>query len=281
MRVVALATYHTTPDSDLMLVEPLRQLGIEAKPTRWNDTTVDWSVFDAVVVRACWDYHLQPQAFRAWIEHLERIRVPLWNPPSVLRWNMDKHYLQELAVANVSIIPTVWVEQSEQPNLKAILAEQGWQKAIIKPCISASAYQTWPTHGEHQQALELILRDSAAMVQQFMETIYIGEWSLVFFLGVYSHAVLKAREPIDDSVRHGDDIPQTPPDDLIDQATHVLRSTERLLNTQTLYARVDGIWQDGQFILMELELIEPSLYISDMEQAHRFAQAIAEKTPIG
>lgn len=281
MRSVALATYHTTPEGDLMLVEPLRQLGISARPTRWNDPAVDWSVFDAVIVRACWDYHLQPSAFRAWVDHLEHIGVPLWNTPKVMRWNMDKRYLRELAIAGAPIIPTVWIDQHEHPDLKAIMAEQGWERALIKPCIGASSYRAWPTHGEHQSELQEILESSAAMVQQFMEGIFEGEWSLMFFAGKYSHAVLKAREAVADGIELGDVIPHTPSAALIDQATYILQIAEQVLGTQTLYARVDGLWQADQLILMELELIEPELYTEDEELAARFAQAIAEKTPRG
>lgn len=281
MPLVALATYHTTPEGDSMLVEPLRHLGIEAHLTRWNDPSVDWSVFDMVVVRGCWDYHLQPEAFRAWIGHLTKLEVPLWNPPQVLHWNMDKRYLRDLAEAGVTVIPTVWIDQGQPADLRAIMVEQGWQRAIIKPCIGASAYRTWPTLGEHQSQLDEILQSSAAMVQEFMESIFEGEWSLVFFWGEYSHAMLKERHSVTGGVQHGENIPQSPSGDLIDQAAQVLHIAEELLGTHTLYARVDGIWHEGRLILMELELIEPELYTDDPTYAERMARVIAEKTPNG
>ncbi len=288
MSAVALVTYraqpHLTPD-DHLLVKPLLTQGIEVVALPWDVPHADWSWFDAVVLRSTWDYHLRPGFFAAWISQLEARHVNLWNPPAVVRWNMDKSYLLDLARQDVPIVPTRLLTQGEPADLAALLDQAGWTRAVIKPAISASANGTLVvTRAEAatgQSSLDDLLSRSAVLVQPFMPQIHEGEWSVIFFLGRYSHTILKRPAPDGMFVQHergGIWQGQRPPAGLVDQAAAALAVAQaRHPDCPLLYARVDGILVEGQLLLMELELIEPDLFLGgDPEAAPRFAEAISQ-----
>ncbi|MGH7451608.1 MAG: ATP-grasp domain-containing protein, partial [bacterium] len=199
MKRVAFVTYHKAPNltaDDALALAPLKQFGVAAIPTIWDDPRVNWKTFDAVIMRSCWDYHRKTHGFRRWIDYLEELKIAVWNPIEILRWNMNKTYLRELAAKGVAIPPTVWIEAGSSADLRALLSANGFEQAVIKPTISATAYQTCRTSiatAHHDQShLDMILRASGAMVQQFVDEVTSnGEWSLLFFGGKYSHAVLK------------------------------------------------------------------------------------------
>jgi len=281
-RKIAFVTYHRAPNltpDDALAIAPLKQFDIEVTPAIWNDPTVNWKQFDAVIVRSVWDYHRQPRQFRHWLDHLKAQQVTLWNPAAIIRWNMDKKYLRDLAAKGVTIPPTLWIEAESSADLFSLLNENRFEQAVIKPIISATAYQTYrtsPTTARNDQArLDEILRHSGAMIQKFVDAVTItGEWSLIFFAGRFSHAVLKRPQAGDFRVQ--DDFGGTsqsisPSPELIKQAGAILRLVEQPL----LYARVDGVDIDGQFTLIELELIEPHLFLQmDAVAPQRFAEAI-------
>ena len=165
-----------------------------------------------------------------------------------------------------------------------MLAQNNWQKAVIKPQISASAHNTWTTTPESasndQPRLDEMIQHSAVMIQRYAEEIHDGEFSLVFFNGVYSHTLLKrpAQGKFFVQEEYGGIITNTrPPIDFIAQASNCLKIAHMLTKSTSMYARVDGINQDGQLVLMELELIEPELYVkyASPEAVERFADAIA------
>jgi hypothetical protein len=193
---------------------------------------------------------------------------------------MNKKYLQELATRGVIIPPTIWLEAGTCADLHAILKENDLKHAVIKPTISATAWQTWraslATAPNDQPRLDDILRHSGAMIQKFVDEITsIGEWSLLFFAGEYSHAALKRPQAGDFRVQDdfgGTSLSLAPPPELIKQAEAILR----LVDQPLLYARVDGVDIGGKFTLIELELIEPHLFLQlDSAAPHRFAEAIA------
>lgn len=283
MKTVAFVTYRKAPNltaDDALALAPLKQVDITAIPTVWDDPQVDWNTFDAVVMRSCWDYHHKPREFRRWIDHLEELKIAVWNPAEILRWNMDKTYLRELAVKGVAIPPTVWIETGSSADLRALLPANGFEQAVIKPTISATAYQTFRTSlstvHRDQSKLDAILRASGAMVQQFVDAVMRnGEWSFLFFGGKFSHAALK--RPHDGDFRVQSDFGGTshrlkPSPALIQQAEAIVR----LIDQPLLYARVDGFDLDGKFVLLELELLEPALFLEmDGSAPNRLAAALA------
>lgn len=283
MRKIAFVTYQKaallTAD-DTHAIAPLRELGIAVTPAIWDDPAVNWRQFEAVILRSSWDYHHRPRQFRQWSDGLEEQQIVLWNPADIVRWNMHKNYLKDLAGKGVAIPPTVWLEAESSANLPAILKRNNFAQAVIKPTISATAWQTCRTSlataQRDQTQLDEILRRSGAMIQQFVDEVTVtGEWSLIFFAGKFSHAVLKRPQAGDFRVQSdfgGTYHAIVPPPELIAQAEAILC----LIEQPMLYARVDGINQDGRFVLIELELIEPQLFLQMATSApQRFAEAIA------
>jgi glutathione synthase/RimK-type ligase-like ATP-grasp enzyme len=283
MRKIAFATYSKFPDlteDDRTVIEHLQHHQIQVLPLIWDSDNQHIDDFESIIVRSCWDYHLKPLEFLKWIRRIEEQKIPLWNPGPVIRWNTDKIYLKQLSEKGVAIPPTVWLEQGSQPDLFVILEEQGWERAVIKPSISATAYQTWITSPasarSHQILLEKMLETSGAMVQKFIGEIQTrGEWSFLFFRKEYSHSVLKR-------ARHGDFRVQNDfggylehalaPRSLIEQAQQIVD----FVKEELLFARVDGLIIDENFHLMELELIEPLLFLrQDPAAPQRLADAIA------
>lgn len=286
---VAFVTYHRYPalaDDDRLAVAALAEIGIAAEPAVWDDPAVPWGAFDAIVLRSCWDYHLRPDRFRAWLDVVEAAGVPVWNPLALLRWNMDKRYLRELEARGVAVPPTVWVEHGGGgggPGLGELLRERGWDEAVVKPAISADGEGTWRVHARDAGRLDERLRAAAAqgpvMVQRFLPELgRQGEWSCVFFAGAFSHAVLKhpaAGEFRVQSRFGGTAAAARPTAALVDGAHHALRQAPA---ADWLYARVDGVLLDGALTLLELEMLEPSLFFeADRAAPARFAAALARR----
>lgn len=291
-RRLAFATYADLPGfdpDDRLLIEPLARRGVAVEAVPWDDLEADWLGYDAVIVRSTWDYHRRPDDFRMWLSGLNFAGVPLHNPPDVLRWNMDKHYLRDLAVAGVTVVPTAMFDQHQGAYLAEVMSTNGWSEAVVKPRISASGEGAWTvTRAEahaNQARLDAMLAQRAVLIQPVLP-LNGGEWSLIFCRGVYSHACLKY--PAQDSIfvhleRGGAMTAATPPPDLVRQAAQVVRIAARRFQRENgprgvealLYARVDGLWLEDELILMELELIEPNLWLSYAPlAAERFADGI-------
>ncbi|MDP3542349.1 MAG: hypothetical protein Q8T11_07780 [Elusimicrobiota bacterium] len=278
---VALVTCGSIPelnDDDHPLLAELWCLGIEAEPAVWDDPAVDWGSYDAAVIRSAWDYHLTPAAFPAWLARLEALGLPIWNPAPVVRANLDKSYLKELEAAGVKIAPTEWVKRGAAANLDEILAARGWDDAVVKPAVSAGAFRTSRVRRgreDGQAALDDALAHADAMIQPFLPEIETeGEWSFVFLGGEFSHAVLKSPRAGDFRVQqeHGGRTERRePPPGLLIQARDAAIAGPR----PWLYARVDGVRRGGELLVVELELIEPFLFLSYAPGAAKsFAAAI-------
>lgn len=280
MALILCATCESIPhltEDDQALLAPLEVRGIEGRAAVWSDSSVDWSAADGVLIRSCWDYHLRIEEFLSWIAQLERAGVRVWNPPSMLRWNANKNYLRDLERKGIPVVPTLWPEGSFL--LWEQMVEMGWQKAVVKPRVSATAYRTQlvtaETTDHGQDLIEDLARGPGAMVQEFMAEVRSrGEWSLIFFSGRYSHAVIKRPKSGDFRVQHdfgGSEESTEPPRPVIEAASRAVAAVEAV----PLYARVDGVERNGRFLLMELELLEPALFLKlGTGAAERFAQAI-------
>jgi glutathione synthase/RimK-type ligase-like ATP-grasp enzyme len=264
---------------DRLAAAELTRRGAEVHPAVWDDPKIDWSTFDQAILRSCWDYHRRLPEFLSWLDRIEQMGIPLWNPPSLVRFNADKAYLGDLAAAGVPVVPTLRLERGAAADLATILDERGWTEAVVKPAVSASAFRTRRARREEagsvQPDLTEMLAGSAVLIQPFLPEVQTrGEWSFLYFGGKYSHAVLKQPGEGDFRVQQelgGSAVPEAPDPRLLAQAWTVI---ERIPGPW-LYARVDGIELDEGFTLMELELIEPSLFLAaDPEAPGRFAEAV-------
>lgn len=273
--------YRQLTESDRLASEGLQAEGALIVPAIWDDPSIDWNVFDAIVVRSPWDYHQHAGRFLAWIDSIDT-RV-VWNPPAILRWNMDKHYLLDLERKGVPIPRTVFPEKGSPFDVSAVGSHLGVDEVVVKPVVSASAWNTWRCSlgrfsADDGRRLDVLMSTTGIVVQEFMPEITTdGEWSLMFFGDRFSHAVRKYPAEGDFRVQdeHGGYSVAEPnlSDDVIRQARNVLAAAEGPL----LYARVDGVVRRGLFILMELELIEPALFFDlDPTGVGRFVERLAE-----
>ncbi len=283
---VALATcegFEDLTEDDRLLLPPLHDLGIRAEPIRW-DAAVDWTIYDAVLIRSTWDYYKRPAEFAAWLDGRARNGPALWNPAGVLRWNMDKHYLIQLEAAGLPTVATEWVPRGTEITLPDLLADRGWDRAVVKPAISAGAWRTFTVDrasaASCRDAFASLVAAGDVMVQPFLEQIQgEGEWSLVFFDGVLEYSLLK-RPGADDyrvQERHGGTtIIAEPPDALVRQAEAVLAQAPG--SGDLLYARVDGVRNGDRLILIELEVLEPVLFFGLVPgAAGRLAASLARR----
>ena len=266
---------------DRLVADALGAGGYVVASAVWDDPAVEWRLFDAVVIRSTWDYHLEPERFVAWLRQRDADGSTLLNPASVVLANLNKRYLCDLAAAGVAVVPTLYLPAREQRLLVEVLDGRGWDEVVIKPAVSASAYGTWRTSrsaaGETQAVFAADLARHDLLVQPFLREVVIsGEWSLIFFAGEFSHAVRKLPATGDFRVQEelgGMFVPAEPPGQFITQAAGILSHIPAPLT----YARVDGVELDGVFTLMELEVAEPFLYIAaSTGAAGRFARAIVE-----
>jgi len=270
-----------TPD-DRLLAKSLRDRGIDARPVQW-DSEGGWDAFDALAIRSTWDYFERPDEFAAWLDERAATGPPLWNPPAVLRWNMQKGYLRDLAAAGIPTVETHWVERGSDAELAQVLAERGWDHAVVKPAISGGAWKTAPVRradlAEHDAMLRDLIAGHDVMVQPFLTQIVDeGEWSVIFFGGTYSSTLLKRPASGDYRVqeRHGGttEAIAEPPAGLVEQAAAVLPHAPGDL----LYARVDGVRDGDEFVLIELEVLEPYLFFGITPgSADRYAEALAAR----
>ncbi|MGH7446582.1 MAG: ATP-grasp domain-containing protein, partial [Longimicrobiales bacterium] len=237
---------------------------------------------DAVVIRSCWDYHLREREFSRWIGQLEQTGTTVINPPELVRWNRHKNYIGRLADQGIPVVPTVWIRRGDARSLRDVLGAAGWKETVVKPAISASAYETWRVaDGEaeaHEERFARLRAEGDVLVQQYLpEVTRDGEWSLMFFGLEYSHAVRKLPKSGDFRVQteHGGSVASdVAPPRLIDDARLVLQA----LPVTPVYCRVDGVIVDDMFMLMEVECIDPVLFFTLHQQAAgRFADEVMRR----
>jgi glutathione synthase/RimK-type ligase-like ATP-grasp enzyme len=266
---------------DVHFVAVLELLGITPTVCVWNDPEVDWTAFDAVLIRTIWDYFEHYGAFLAWTQMLDRLGVTVINDTAMLRWNSDKRYLLDLERQGVPIIPT---RVAQGAALRDVLPALAGRDVVIKPTVSGGAWHTVrgkADAAEFEQAVAKLPPQLDYLVQPFVPEIAShGEWSLLYFGGTYSHAVLKRPTEGDYRVQeqHGGSMAQATPDEAIVQAgSGVLAAVAALGHQAPIYARVDGVMVGDQFLLMELEVIEPSLFLAERpDAAERLARLLLE-----
>ncbi|MFP8958390.1 RimK family alpha-L-glutamate ligase [Natrialbaceae archaeon A-CW3] len=264
----------------------MQERGFRVSAANWRDTTVEWSSFDGLLVRSCWEYYEEPTAFEEWLDTLEEHGVIVLNPPDVIRWNMHKFYLRDLADVGCPVPSTAYIEDDCGDELRTLLDRRGWFDAVVKPAVGTSSAGVWRVRTPVSTAEERRFRrqrtDGDVIVQKFVPDISSGECSLVFFRGEFSHASKTVPESGDFRAHHSYGStakPYTPSEKIISTARTILDAAmENLILdvADLLYARVDGVERDGEFILLELELIEPYLGLSAASGAlDRFADEVS------
>lgn len=271
---------------DRLFLTELQRRGCRAAPLVWDDPASNWREWPAVVIRSCWDYHLKTEGFCRWLDHLAGSGIVVLNPPGLVRWNLHKGYLFDVARAGGLIPPTRLAARSGGPGLASHLAETGWTAAVIKPAISASGYSTHRVAGQatpdDEAVFARMLGEGDVLLQALVPEVHArGEWSFVFFEGRFSHAVLKRAAPGEFRVHiewGGTVEGGAPPPALVRDAQALVDA----LRLDAVYARVDGTEVDGRLMVMELELIEPELFFDHHPDAPaRMADAVLTRLRTG
>lgn len=266
---------------DHMLVDPLEKLGWSVQEISWRKKDTNWDQFDVVVIRSTWDYQDDPELFLDTLEAIEKSSAQLENSLESVKWNIDKLYLKELENKGIEIVPTLWRDQFHKEEIHNYFDEFDTEEIIIKPTVSANADNTFriPKAEKTNYINELrnIFNDRSFLVQPFMNGIIKeGEFSLFFFGKTYSHTILKTPKPSDFRVQeeHGGRLKlvKKPEEGLLKSAQILLEKIDPL----PLYSRMDYVrTNNDSFALMEIELIEPSLYFNmDPASPKRFASIL-------
>ncbi len=318
MTCIALATCSKHPlwvPDEAPLIDALRALDLNVVPLIWDDPLpVSTDPFnkdplnkiDACVIRTTWDYSEHHSDFLAWANTLHQ-QVPLWNSSHILAWNADKHYLQWFETQNLPVVPSFFVrpDQFKQtaPALDPPLFEQlklfcrqstQW---VLKPTVSASGNNTFVFNDFDSlyQALQTYFKQNhthniAMMIQPFLPTIQThGEISVILIEGRFAHAVIKT--PGSDEFRIQEHLGgQTRYTSVSREFTlmseALLSRTAAFLGEVPLYGRLDFMAKSkdstlqnaSDWLLSEMELIEPSLYLSHHpETGTQLAKAIQQR----
>lgn len=257
--------------------------GVALEEVRAYDPQVRWADFAAVLPLGFWGYFRDKEAFVRWTEMLAQAGTQLLNAPPVLRWNLDKSYLLDLQRAGAPVAPLLHFPPGSRLDLRAVLAQAGWERYVLKPTISANAENTITGAGPPDAAAQVladnILRHCGLLLQPlFQEILDEGEWSLIFTGEELVHAVLKRPRAGDfrSQPDHGGTVmSRQPTAELAAQALAVVQTTRALFGPLA-YARVDGFVARGQLQLIELELIEPYLFLdaADPAATRRFVDGV-------
>ncbi|HEY1024283.1 MAG TPA: hypothetical protein VGE26_03905 [Sphingobacteriaceae bacterium] len=288
MKKIVLVTYEdqgkytsNLENEDQKLQQFLQDKGLEARSEVWSDPSVDWGRYDVAILKSPWDYFDRILEFYAWLDRMKAMNIRMLNPINIVLWNSDKHYLKDIAAAGLPVTPTLFIEKGETPDLHHYFEEFDTGKLIVKPSVSGGSKNTFKLTredtAEYTPKLTSLLSEEAFMVQPFLHEVQKeGEWSLLFFNGKYSHSLLKKAKAGDFRVQHylgGTIHAQEPPVDLICKAREYVDQ----FAPNCLYARVDGVVVNSGFQLMELELIEPFLFMfTNPNSYEKYYQALKE-----
>lgn len=264
---------------DHLLIEPMAAVGWQVDMLSWRADT-DWNQFALVIIRTPWDYHDDPDQFLQVLADIEQSTARLENPLDIVRWNIDKEYLKQLQQQGCPIVPTLFKQTLSDADVMAAFDIFHSNQLIIKPSISASAIDTFPVSrsdwaGQRDKILP-IFQHKIAMLQPFVSAVVEeGEYSLFYFAGELSHTILKTPQTGDFRVQeeYGGILKLVTPEPALKKAGQMAIDA---IGQNLLYARVDLVrMPDNSFALMELELIEPSLYFNmDPDSAQRFVQRL-------
>lgn len=264
-------------DDELLLF--LQQKGLQIDFVVWNDNSINWENYTIILIKSPWDYHEEISLFYAWLKKMESLELRMLNPIKIIKWNSNKRYLDDIFKAGLPVISSIYLGKGTQiPTDNSLFTQFGTDKIVVKPCVSAGAKNTIildeKSLVQQSETINLLLAEEEYIVQPYVKEIANGEWSFIFFNGKYSHSALKVPKEGDFRVQHyhGGSILYPEPDyKYIQQAQKYVQE----FAVGTLYARVDGIVKEDTLFLMEIELIEPYLFLnSEKERQERYYQAL-------
>ncbi len=249
---------------DGLVSNALEKRGLKVARVDWNHSYFDWSTASYALFRTTWDYFQKIQLFQRWLQKTSTL-TSFINPYHQIQWNLDKTYLRDLGKKGINIPPTIFTDITGQQSLSDIINDNGWDKVVVKPAISASGRDTYLVEGKDAKNFEKNFRQLAdnetMLVQPFQnEVITQGEKALMFIDGRFSHATLKVAKKGEFRVQSdfgGSVALYEASENEIDFGRQVLEACDEV----PVYARVDIINDNqGRLCLVELELIEPEMW---------------------
>jgi glutathione synthase/RimK-type ligase-like ATP-grasp enzyme len=279
---IVLATALDAPgitDSDQLYADALERRGWRVVAAPWDGPREGFAGAAAVVMRSTWGYYRALERFRDWTEAMAAT-TRLFNPIALVRWNLRKDYLGKLAAAGIRV-PQTHIVACDAAAIDKVLADAGWDQAVVKPASGASGHSVElvkrASLGRQVAGLSDAARAAGVVVQEFLPEIAEGELSLVYFDGAFSHAIRKRPPPGEfrSNSRYGPTRnAEAPPRDVTEQGAACLAA----LPEMPLYARVDGVVRRGVLIVIEVEVLEPALFMEfDPPSAERFADATTKR----
>jgi len=257
--------------------DALRAAGVSTDVVSWDEDR-DWGAYELVVVRTPWDYFDRVTQFLEWAARVER-ETSLVNPADVLRWNSHKGYLAEFTAKSVPTVPTRLVP-GPSTDVADQIREVPWEEIVVKPAVDGGARHAWRGLRDDpslSRVAERLTDHGDVVVQPFVPAIVDGERSLVFLGGRFSHAVRKVPKTGDyRSQRHlgGREVDHEPDSAELQVALAAMAAAPGRLT----YARVDLVEWEGAPVLMELEVIEPDLFLRDVpERVDRFVEVVRDE----
>ena len=268
---------------DTLVCDALERHGLRVSRRAWCDPNVIWSDVTGAVFRTTWDYFDRWAEFSAWLEGTAS-KTSLLNAPSILRWNLDKHYLQDLEAEGIGVVPTAYLSQGSALSLAEVMAHRHWDDVVVKPAIAGGAYDTYrvtqtedktqispepPTHEGSESLWRALLAKQDMLIQPFLhDVVESGEISLIWIDGEVTHGVWKKAKKDDFRVQddHGGTVqPLDPSPDVVTAAQDIMAKCinhcQRRGWENPLYARVDLMRDDqGTWLVSELEMVEPELW---------------------
>ena len=294
LALVSVAAAHPLDEDLVPLSAALDAAGIAHRIVYWDDAFVNWASFSAAVIRSPWDYIDKLPEFLAWAARVSEQTV-LLNPLNVIESNTDKHYLDVLAKQGIHTVPSRFIEpeQHAEDGLQAFLDEFAHAEFVVKPAVGAGSkdaqrYGRDETEAALMHIHRLQFKNRSVLLQPYLSKVDdAGETALLFFNGVYSHAIrkgplLKRNEgPTDLLFAPEQIIARAPSDDEHKLAQQVVAALPGLfqLDGPLAYARMDLLLdEDGKPCLLELELTEPSLFFNYADgAAERFVKALKSR----
>jgi len=263
------------PADDAFLLRALERRGIRYRIAVWNDPTVDWSCTPLTLLRSAWDSHLDPSGFDAWLLSLDA-HSNLLNGVSMARWNFDKQYLVELHQRGFDVVPTALVTELSHAAIRRTLRELAAAEVVAKPRFGADTFgvaRLPPTVEAVSMHYERFGRPGGLLIQPYVPAVEQDrERSLVFIGNGFSHAIYRNA--------FGRGFTRQTADNVHSPTAAELRYCDRLLASlpqQLSYARVDLVPLGGHPTLMELELIDPSLFFAAQPSASHLLAAQIER----
>ncbi len=256
---------------DKLLQEALEKRNLRVCKKDWADKNFNWEHTKYAVFRTTWDYFDRFEDFFQWLEKTKE-KTNFINSEEIIKWNIDKHYLQDISNKGINIATTLFIEKNTKTTLKKLFNQSNFTEAVIKPAISGAARETYRinrnNYTKHEDKFQKLIKHECMLFQEFLNNIIItGEISIILINGNYTHAVKKIAKRGDFRVQddHGGKVEKYIPNkEEISFAENCIIKCP----FQPIYARVDIVYDNlGDLSLSELELIEPELWFRNNPQS--------------